>query len=111
MEEELVQKKEEIQGLYDMSVLINQTLELERILPIALEKALSFTGYEKGTVHLISKDGENLELKSDKGFSPDFIENVKVMKYGEGVAGKVVTLSKPTIFSIDEYPSHGYFHS
>jgi len=34
MEEELVQKKEEIQGLYDMSVLINQTLELERILPL-----------------------------------------------------------------------------
>ena len=105
MEEELVQSKEELQGLYDMSVLINQTLELERVLPIALEKALSFTGFEKGTVHLISKDGENLELKSDQGFSPAFIENVKVMKYGEGVAGKAITSRKPIIFPINEYPS------
>jgi PAS domain S-box-containing protein len=105
IEEELVQSKAELQGLYDMSVLINQTLDLERILPIALEKALSFAGFEKGTVHFISKDGENLELKSDQGFSPAFIEKVKVMKYGEGVAGKAITSRKPVIFPVSEYPS------
>jgi PAS domain S-box-containing protein len=105
IEDELVQRKEELQTLYDLSVLINQTLDLERILPIALEKALSFTGFEKGTVHLISRDEENLELKSDQGFSPAFLENVKVMKYGEGVAGKAITSRKPIIFPISQYPS------
>jgi len=105
IEDELVQRKEELQTLYDLSVLINQTLDLERILPIALEKALSFTGFEKGTVHLISRDEENLELKSDQGFSPAFLENVKVMKYGEGVAGKAIISRKPIIFPISQYPS------
>jgi hypothetical protein len=43
-----------------------------------------------GTVHLLNEDGETLDLKFFREFSPMFIENVKVLKKGEGVAGKAV---------------------
>jgi PAS domain S-box-containing protein len=105
MEEELLQRKEEIQALYDLGVLINQSLDLEKVLLVALDKALSLTGFEMGTVHLLNEDGETLDLKFYREFSPLFVENVKVLKYGEGVAGKAIQLRQPIIVSIDEYPS------
>jgi len=105
MEEELVQGTEELQALYDLGVLINQSLDLEKVLLVALDKALSLTSFEMGTVHLLNEDGETLDLKFYREFSPMFIENVKVLKYGEGVAGKAVQLKQPVITMIDEYPS------
>ena len=105
MEEELVQRKEELQALYDLSVLVNQSLDVEKVLLVALDKALSITGFEMGTLHLLHEDGENLDLRFYREFSPMFIENVKVLKYGEGVAGKAVQLKQSVIVSIDEYPS------
>jgi PAS domain S-box-containing protein len=105
MEEELLRRKEEIQALYDLSVLVNQSLDVEKVLLDAFDKALSLTGFDMGTVHLINENGENLDLKYYKEFPPILIENVKVLKYGEGVAGKSVQLKQPIIVSIDEYPS------
>ncbi len=105
MEEELLQRKEELQTLYDMSLLINRSLDLDELLLIALEKATSLTGFEMGTIHFVNEHTETLELRSYKEFSPVFLENVKVLKYGEGVAGKAVMLKRPVVLSIDEYPS------
>ena len=105
MENELVQSKEEVQALYDLSVLVNQTLDLDKVLLHAFDKALSLTGFEMGTIHLLNEDGETLDLKFCKEFSPALVENVKVLKYGEGVAGKAIQLKKPVIVPIDEYPS------
>jgi PAS domain S-box-containing protein len=104
-EKELVQKTEQLQALYDLSLLINQSLEVEKILPLALDKALSVTGFEMGTIHLLKDGGEGLDLKAYSGFSPGFIEHVKVLRGGEGVAGKAVDLRQPVITSIDDYPS------
>ncbi len=105
MEEELLQRTEEIQALYDLGVLINQSLDLEKVLLVALDKALGLTSFEMGAVHLLNEDGETLDLKFYREFSPTLVENVKVLKYGEGVAGKAVQLKQPVITPINEYPS------
>jgi PAS domain S-box-containing protein len=102
MEEELLQRKEELQTLYDMSLLINRSLDLDELLLIALEKATSLTGFEMGAIHFVNEHTETLELRSYKEFSPVFLENVKVLKYGEGVAGKAVMLKRPVVLSIDD---------
>jgi len=105
MEEDLLQRAGELQTLHDLSVLINQTLDLEKVLPVALEKALSLTGFEMGAIHLLNEDEEILELKFDNGQPPILTENAKTFKVGEGVAGKVVQLKRPIILSVDEYPT------
>jgi PAS domain S-box-containing protein len=105
MEDELFQSKEELQALYDLSVLVNQTLDLDKVLLDAFDKALSLSGFEMGTIHLLNEDGKTLDLKFSKEFSPVLVESVKVLKYGEGVAGKAIQLKKPVIVPIDEYPS------
>ena len=104
MEEELHQRTKELQTLYDLSVLINQTLDLDRVLPDALDRASSLTGFEMGGIYLYNEVEKSLELKFNKGYTPSFAESVKVLKFGEGVAGKTIQLKQPVIFSVDEYP-------
>jgi len=103
MEEELFQRTKELGTLYELSVLINQSLELDRVMPVALEKALNSTGFEIGTIYLLKEDGETLELKFDKNHPPALAENAKFLKKGEGVGGKAAQTKQPILISIEEY--------
>jgi PAS domain S-box-containing protein len=104
-EEELSQRTKELETLNDLSTLLNQTLQLDRIIPLALERVLELTGFEMGTIYLITEEGEELELKYHKNYSPHLAEAVKRLKRGEGVVG--LTLEKKDVISffIDQYPS------
>jgi PAS domain S-box-containing protein len=105
IEKELVQKTDQLQTLYDLSVLINQTLDLDKVLPIALDRASNLTRFEMGGIYLVDGEKETLELKHYKGYSPDFAEKVRVLNLGEGVAGQTAQLKQPILRSIHEYPS------
>ncbi len=105
MEDELVQRKEVIQGLYDLGVLVNQTLDINKVLPDALDRALNLTGFEMGGIYLFNEAEEILELKFQQGYSPELAEGVKILKVGEGVSGKAIQLKQPVVLSIQEYLS------
>jgi len=104
MEEELFQRTKELQTLYDLSILINQTLDLDKVLLMALDRASGLTGFEMGAIYMLNEVEETLELKLNKGYSPVFAENVKIIGLGQGVAGTTVKLKRPIVRSIDEYP-------
>ncbi len=105
MEDELYQRTKELETLYDLSFLINQTLNLDQVLPMALERVLDLTGFEMGTIYLVSDDRKWLELKYHRNYPSHLEEAVKRLKRGEGVAGSVVDKKEMVIFSIDQYPS------
>jgi PAS domain S-box-containing protein len=105
IEDELFQRKEELQALYDLSVLVNQTLDLDKVLPSALDRALNLTGFEIGGIYLFNEGEETLELKFHQGYSPALMEGVKILKVGEGVSGKAIQLKQPVILPVQEYPS------
>jgi len=105
VEKELLQRTDELQTLYDLSVLINQTLDLDRVLPIALDRASGLTGFEMGGIYLWKEKEEILELEHHKGYSDALVEGIRVLKSGEGVSGKAVQLRQLVTCSIDEYPS------
>jgi len=105
MEEELFQKTEKLQTLYDLSVLISETLDLEKVLLIALDRASNLLGFEMGGIYLFNEGEGTLELKYHTGYSPGLVESIKVLKYGEGVSGKAVELKRPIMVSIDDYTS------
>jgi GAF domain-containing protein len=106
MEEELAQKTRELETLYDLSLLINQSLDIDTVFHTALEKALSVTGFEMGAIYLLNEKGDILERKSDIGLTPTIFEDGKVLKYGEGVSGNAIRLKQPVIVSIDKYSSY-----
>ncbi len=105
MEEELKQRAEEFQTLYDLSALINESLELDRILSVSLEKILTLVGFDMGTIHLLNEDREKIELRFSKGVSPELMEQIRVFKIGEGICGKAVQAMKPIVVPIEEYPT------
>ncbi|MBS3919256.1 MAG: PAS domain S-box protein [Deltaproteobacteria bacterium] len=105
MEEELFQRTKELETLYDLSVLINQTLNLDQILPMALERVLTLTGFEMGTIYLVSDDRQWLDLKFHKNYPSHLAEEVKRLKRGEGVVGSAVDKKEVITLSIDQYPS------
>ncbi len=103
IEEDLIQRTEELQTLYQLTVLINQSLELDRVLPVALKAALDLTGFEMGVIYLLQEDGETLELKFDIGHPPGLAEQARFLKKGEGVGGRVTQTKQPILLSIDQY--------
>ncbi len=105
MEEELVQRTRELEALNEMGALINQTLDIDKVLPIALEKAVHLTGYEMGGVHLANEDERTFEFKHHFKHSTRLAEMAKIHKYGEGAAGRAVILKRPVIFSVDDHPA------
>jgi PAS domain S-box-containing protein len=105
MEEELYQRTKELETLYDLSVLINQNLDIDKVLPMALDRALKLTGFEMGTIYLVSDDGEWLELKYHQNYPFHLAEAVKRLKRGEGVAGSAIDKKEIITLSIDHYPS------
>ena len=105
MEEELVQRARELEALNEMGALINQTLDMDKLLPIALEKAVNLTGYEMGGIHLANEEERTFEFKHHFRHSTHLAEMAKTLKYGEGVAGRAVVLKRPVIFSADDHPS------
>jgi PAS domain S-box-containing protein len=105
IEKELLQRTEELQTLHDLSVLINQTLDLDKVLPIALDRASSVTRFEMGGIYLWNEEEEILELNYYKGYTPVFAESVKILKLGEGISGKAIQLKQPILCSIHDYPS------
>jgi PAS domain S-box-containing protein len=104
-EKELVRKTEQLQTLYDLSVLINQTLDLNALLPIALDRATQLTRFEMGGIYLFKEEEGILELKHYRGYPADFAEKVKALQLGEGIAGQTAHLKQPIARSIHEYPS------
>ncbi|MBM4278169.1 MAG: PAS domain S-box protein [Deltaproteobacteria bacterium] len=106
MEEALVQRTRDLEALNEMGALINQTfVNLDTVFPITLEKAMSLTGFEMGAIYLLNEGGDLLEMKYHNGDPPAMAEEAKVLKYGEGVSGKAISLKKPVIASINEYSS------
>ncbi len=56
---------------------------------------MALTGFEMGGIYLLQESGEVFEFKYHKGFGPRFVENVRILKYGDGVCGKAVKLKRP----------------
>lgn len=105
MEEELFQSKKELQTLYDLSKLVNQSLDLNEVLSISLDKIMGLTGFEMGGIYLLQENGETFEFKYHKGLGSRFLENVRLLKFGDEICGKSLRLKQVIGLSIDEYPS------
>jgi PAS domain S-box-containing protein len=105
-EQELVQRTRELETIYEMAALISQNLgNADAVFPVALEKVARLTGYEMGAIFLLNESGDVLEMKFQIGHSPVMLEEVKVLKFNEGVSGNAIRLKQPVIVSIREYPS------
>ncbi|MDO8689991.1 MAG: GAF domain-containing sensor histidine kinase, partial [Dehalococcoidia bacterium] len=65
---ELVVSNKELLALNSVAAAVGQSLELEEVLGLALEKVLEVTGEEAGEIFLADEKGERLKLASMAGY-------------------------------------------
>jgi signal transduction histidine kinase len=77
--------------IHTVAEAVSRTLDVEEILKTALEALTHVTGYEIASLHLVAADGVTLELRKDRGLSPEMREVNRKLKVGVGIIGLVAS--------------------
>ncbi len=83
----------------------SQSLNLNEILNAVLDATLNGLQIEAGGIFLLEPDGETMTLRTHRGFSEEFVNDVRQIKLGEGVSGKAAADKKPVVLDVSEYPT------
>jgi two-component system NtrC family sensor kinase len=75
--------------LHTVAGTVSRSLDVEDVLRTALEALTHVTGHEISSLHLLSEDGATLELRGDRGLSPQLREINRVLIVGRGLIGTV----------------------
>jgi signal transduction histidine kinase len=73
VQKELVVSNQELLALNSVAAAVGQSLELEEVLGLALEKVLEVTGEEAGSIFIADEKGERLKLASVAGYPSLFL--------------------------------------
>ncbi|MDP2846307.1 MAG: GAF domain-containing protein, partial [Candidatus Methanoperedens sp.] len=91
--------------LYTIDRKASQSLNLNEILNAALDATLNALQIEAGGIFLLEPDGETMTLRTHRGFSEEFVNNIRQIKLDEGVFGKAAADKKPVVLDVSEYPT------
>ena len=90
-------KNQDIESVVTVSKAVNQSLDLDRILQIALDTVLKLKGLDAGTIRLMDQESGALVLKASRGFPPKAIKKLKKIKLGEKFSGVVAATGEPVV--------------
>ncbi len=82
------------QKIGDICAAVNVTLTAQELLEVSLDKTLDLFQARRGSIFLLSENGQELILKIGRGMGVGEQEKL-VKKLGEGVVGKVAEIKKP----------------
>ncbi|MEW6671001.1 MAG: GAF domain-containing protein [Thermodesulfobacteriota bacterium] len=78
---------EVLAALNSVSDTISQTLDIERLTGVVLDKVVEVLRCDAGTIRLLDETGQALEIVAHKGFSLEQAKKMNInRKYGEGLA-------------------------
>lgn len=100
LEEQTLQVKRNFLLLNDIISTMSQSLVLDTILNIALDKALALVKGKMGGVLLLDPKTNTLSYKVFRGLSTHFVKGINGLKLGEGLAGRAAALKEP-VYSDD----------
>jgi diguanylate cyclase (GGDEF)-like protein len=87
--EEMVELRvKDLSILYSVAEATSQSLELDTMLPIVLQRVLRVMGEEQGLIYL--REGDAVRLAVHRGFSSESVEALMQLQPGEGYAGAVM---------------------
>ncbi len=82
------QKNERLTALCDISKAMTSTLDLQKLLDLIVDKAITLTNATSSSIMLIEEESDILNIKAFRGLQEDTSERVK-LKIGEGITGYV----------------------
>lgn len=81
-------KIQELSLVNKVSEAVSSTLNLEKLLDIALEQSMAAVGADAGSLMLISKETNKLEIVASRGLAARYVKNTS-QKIGSSIAGWV----------------------
>lgn len=89
--EELQRRFEEITSFQQFSEELARSLDLSERVQKSLDTVLSITHFDAACIYFVNESRAQLELAAEKGFSPEFINYVRIRPLDHGVTGKVAS--------------------
>ena len=86
----------ELRLLFEVSQALEASSELTDQLDAALGLMARYTGMMRGTLALLSPDGQEIEVEASFGLKPHQLERARY-KLGEGVTGRVIETGTPVV--------------
>ena len=80
--------------LHTVAEAVSRTLDVEEVLKTAVEALTRVTGHEISSLHLLSPDGQTLELRGERGMSARLREVNRALPIGAGLIGRVALTGK-----------------
>ncbi len=96
-QEELLLDERRLAALNSISHSLSRILDLRQALDKALEKIVEVMNLDMALVFVLTKAGDELNLKAYHGVSDEFAEGVRWMGVGEGLNGRVALTGEPLI--------------
>ncbi|MBI4319010.1 MAG: GAF domain-containing protein, partial [Chloroflexi bacterium] len=97
VQKELVVRNQELMALNSVAAAVGQSLELEEVLGLALEKVLEVTGEDAGGIFLADEKGERLKLASIAGYPSLFLCPQAASAEATCACHKVLRLGHPLV--------------
>ncbi|MEI7893466.1 MAG: PAS domain S-box protein [Myxococcales bacterium] len=94
----------ELRALYEIAQSTSESLDLGTVLAQAQERINALFGADGSGVYLLEDDQCTLSLYSTYNLTPEYVEKVRHIQVGEGIAGRAVATGKPQVFAIENYP-------
>lgn len=96
-DEEINRHLQQLFAINMVASVVNQSLNLKTTLHGALQEVIKVTGMEFGWIYLPARGGKVFEIAAYEGISDALANEIKFLKPGEGIAGKVATSGEPII--------------
>jgi PAS domain S-box-containing protein len=98
-EEVLRRRNEELMALNAIATTMSRPLDLDRILNVTLDEVLEVVEMDAGWIQLLDEDedGGSLSLVVHRGFSQEMAREIRTVRLGEGLTGKVAQLGRPIV--------------
>ncbi len=111
LNEQVKEKLNKLELLYEISQELSKTIELEGLLDIIVKHIKKTFSFDKVAVLLTTKDGRYLKIKrASSGYGKEKIKNLKInIEIGEGITGTAAK-NKETIISNDVEKDNRYIN-
>ena len=106
LEQRVAQRTQELTALYSVAAVVSRSLDLEQILPDALEETIKVMGMDAGAVFRLDENTQTLILAAGHGLSGELIELAQRLPLELSIVREVVSINHPISRLVSDYPSN-----
>ena len=104
LEARVAQRTQELTALNSIAAVVSRSLDLDQILPDALEKAIKVMNMDGGAVLRLEEDEPFLDLVIAQGLDSDLVALIKRYPITSSVISRVIAERKPVVMLVEDYP-------